>query len=269
MSAPTPTFHPPASSATRRRGRVLGFSIASAVTAVIALGFLAVGGALLYLDVKKDEDGYYTTSSERFDTSSYAITSGNLDVDLDGAEELVDDTSVGRVRLHAESNDDKPVFVGIARSADVARYLHGTAHTTVTDIDDGPFGASFDPTYRDSRGDGRPAPPAERDIWTASVSGTGEQSLEWKVRDGDWSVVVMNADASRGVDASLTAGAKLPFVAAVGWTSLGVGAFGAVAAAALLLLGFRGPRGDRPDPIGVGASHRARDTGAASGRIHR
>src|SRR3712207_1460320 len=105
-----------APSPARRRGRVIGFSIAAALTAVIALGFLAAGGALLYADAEKDDDGYYTTSSERFHTGAYAITSGSFGLDLDGAEELIDDAGLGRFRLHAASNGDERVFVGIARS---------------------------------------------------------------------------------------------------------------------------------------------------------
>jgi hypothetical protein len=143
------------------------------------------------------------------------------------------------------------VFVGVARTDDVDRYLRGTAYTTVTDIDADPFGVWFDPSYRDSTGEARPAPPAKRDFWAASASGAGEQSVEWKVRDGDWSVVVMNADGSRGVDTSVSAGAKLPFVGPAGWTSVGVGLFAAVTAGALLLVGLRGPRRDNPAPTAV------------------
>ena len=254
MSAPT--FHQPPRPPARRR-RIVGFSIASAFAGVIALAFLAAGGALLYVDAKKDDDGYYTTSTEPLRSGTYALASGPLDLDFDGAEALVDETDFGRVRLHAESNGGEPVFVGIARSEDVARYLRGTAHTTVTEIDGGAFGVSFDPTYRDAAGDRRPATPAGRDLWVASATGPGKQSLEWKARDGDWSVVVMNADASRGVDTSVSAGAKLPFIGPLGWTSLGVGAFAAVTAAALLLLGFRGPRHGAPAPVAVGTAQPA------------
>src|SRR5918995_39391 len=167
MSAPT--FHQPTSPPSRRR-RVIGFSIASAVTGLVSLAFLASGGALLYLDSEKDGDGYYTTSTERFHTDSHAIASGPLDLDFDGAGALLDETDFGRVRLHAESNGGEPVFVGIARSDDVDRYLRGTAHTTVTEIDGGPPPGGGAPAatppgasaLRGSRGRGRggraPAP---------------------------------------------------------------------------------------------------------------
>src|SRR5918993_932934 len=158
MSAPT--FHQPPRPPARRR-RIVGFSIASALAGVVALAFLAAGGALLYADAKKDDDGYYTTSTEQLQTGAYALASGPLDLDFDGAE----------------ANGGEPVFVGIARSEDVARYLRGTAHTTVTEIDGGAFGVSFDPTYHDAAGDPRPATPAGRDLWVASATGPGKQSL--------------------------------------------------------------------------------------------
>ena len=246
-----PTFvqPPPPPPAHRRRGRVVGFSIASAVAGLIALAFLAAGAALLYVDFKKDDAGYYTTSSERFNSNSYAIASGNVDLDLDGAGDLVDDVGLGRVRLHAQPNGDQPVFVGIARTSQVKRYLGNTDHTVVTDISGGgPFGDDFDPQYRDEAGSRRPVAPAKSDIWAASASGSGEQTVEWKVRDGDWSIVVMNADGSRGVDTDMSAGAKLPFVGPAGWTSLGVGILATIGAAALLLVGLRGPKDDSPAP---------------------
>jgi hypothetical protein len=246
MTEPTFVQSPP-TPPSRGRGRLIGFSIASATAGLLALAFLAAGAGLLYVDAKKDDDGYYTTSTERFHAGSYAIASG--DVDLDGAGDIVDDIGLGRVRLHAQSNGDKPVFIGIARSEDADRYLRGTDHTIVTDIDGGgPFGDDFDPEYRSEPGARRPAPPARSDIWAASSTGTGEQTVEWKIRDGNWSIVVMNADASRDVDSDISAGAKLPFVGPAGWTSLGIGIFAAVTSAALLLLGFRGPKDQRPAP---------------------
>ena len=45
--------------------------------------------------------------------------------------------------------------------------------------------------------------------------------MTWKVRDGDWSVVIMNADGSAGVDAGVRAGADVPFLAPAGWMTGG------------------------------------------------
>ena len=111
------------------------------------------------------------------------------------------------MRLQATSRDDKPVFVGVARTADADRYLEGTRHTDITDVDYDPF----DPSYRDFDGKA-PARPVEQDIWAASTHGEGTQTLDWKAREGDWTVVVMNEDGSAGVDTGVRAGAKLGFL---------------------------------------------------------
>ena len=112
------------------------------------------------------------------------------------------------------------MFVGIARTDDVSAYLADVSHTTVTDLDYEPFEAS----YRPQAGERSPATPADERIWAASTQGAGPQTLTWEAEDGDWSVVVMNADGSPGVQADISAGAKLPFLTAVGWSALGGGA---------------------------------------------
>ena len=47
----------------------------------------------------------------------------------------------------------------------------------------------------------------------------GTQTVTWKVREGDWSVVLMNADGSRGVIAEVDLGAKLSFLL---WVAIGL-----------------------------------------------
>ena len=86
----------------------------------------------------------------------------------------------------------------VARTADVTRYLSKAGHELVTDLDYSPFSAD----YRRLGGDGKPAPPAEQRFWEASAHGSGRQTVTWDVDDGVPSIVVMNADASRGVDAA-------------------------------------------------------------------
>ncbi len=53
-----------------------------------------------------------------------------------------------------------------------------------------------------------PSHPPTRNIWAASQQGSGTQTMNWEIEDGDWSVVVMNADGSLGVDADISAGAE-------------------------------------------------------------
>jgi hypothetical protein len=67
----------------------------------------------------------------------------------------------------------------------------------------------------------------------------------------------MNENASRTVDAEVSAGAKVPFLATAGWVSVGAGVVLLAAGSAALVLGLRRPR-DRagaPDrPVATAAA---------------
>jgi hypothetical protein len=238
----------PAGTRTAKRGRSAGTKIAAlttaAILALLSFGFLAAGGALLWADGHKDEQGYFSTDSERFSTSTYALTNDEIDVDADLPGWIVDDDRFGTLRLEVTPRTDKPVFVGIAPTPDVDAYLRHTAHASVTDVDYSPFHAE----YRTHRG-GRPATaPSEQSFWAASAQGSDMQTVRWDVESGSWSIVVMNADGSKRVDAGVSAGAKVPFVSAIAWGSIGTGVLLAAAAVGLLLVGSRAPRPSTPAP---------------------
>lgn len=140
----------------------------------------------------------------------------------------------GRIRLQVTSRTGSPVFVGIGRPAAVSGYLRHAADDVVTDV-------SYSPFHMDRHAvpGGRPSRPGEQRFWAASASGGGRQTLDWRVRSGRWAVVVMNADGRRHVDADVRAAVKVPFLTAVGWTSLGIGLLLAAAAAGLGVVGLR------------------------------
>jgi hypothetical protein len=236
------------STPTRSAGRIAA-AVAGALAAVLALGAFAVGGVLLYADGHKGHDGYLTSASHRFHTDTYALATDHIDLDGDAPDWAVDGSGLGHVRVRATSNAGKPVFVGIARTRDVEAYLRTAAHATVTDVDYGAFD-HFRPSYR-THGGTRPAPPAQQRFWTASTSGPGSRTLDWKARDGSWSVVVMNADGSQRVDTAVKVGTNAPWLSAAAWTSIGLGALIAAIAAALLVAGVRPPRAPREPAAGV------------------
>jgi hypothetical protein len=168
---------------------------------------------LLYGNSKKDDDGYLSTGSHRLHTSTSALATDDLDIETLGSGWLIDEDSYGKLKLTAKSNDGKPVFVGIARTRDVEDYLGGMDHTTLRDVDFAPFEAD----YREHPAERSPAAPASRPIWVASSQGDGRQTVKWDVKHGNWSIVVMNADGSRSVDADVSAGADLPILGDAGW----------------------------------------------------
>lgn len=211
---------------------------AAGVIALVATLLLAVGAVSLWGNAQRDDDGYISTDRGHVSTTSYALTSDNMDIDTDAPDWLLDGEDLGKVRLSAQSRDGKPLFVGVARTDDVQRYLAHTDYTTVTDFDTSPFRAE----YADHAGASAPLLPAESSIWDTSVHGDGNQRLEWNVKPGNWSVVVMNADGSRSVDTTVSAGAKLSFLQPLGWASIGGAAVLLLAAGGLLYLGVRPPR---------------------------
>jgi len=66
------------------------------------------------------------------------------------------------------------------------------------------------PVYRHRAGVAPSTPPTATDIWVASASGRGRQSLTWSLESGDWTIVVMNADGSARVAADVAIGATVP-----------------------------------------------------------
>jgi hypothetical protein len=236
----------------RSTGARIVLLVSAGLASVMAVGALGLGALALWGESEKDERGYLSTDSESFAAGTHAIATENLDLDLDGAEELVDSTGYGDIRLDVESQSGKPLFAGIARTDQVSSYLAGVSHTLVTDVDYDPFEASYD---RQS-GERSPAAPGDERIWAASTQGSGPQTLTWDVEDGDWSIVVMNADGSPGVRADVSAGAKLPYLTEIGWSAIGGGAILLLTAAGLVVLAVRPPRN---------RSHKTQAAGVAPG----
>jgi len=226
-------------------GRIAAL-VSAAVVGLLAFGFVAAGGALLWGNAQKDDQGYFATGSDQFQTRTYALATENLDVDADLPGFLSADSRYGDIRLRVTPHADKPVFVGIARTQDVDAYLSDTAHATVTDVNYSPFSADY-ATHAGSRPVGVPS--AQR-FWVASAQGADRQTVSWNVEKGNWSVVVMNADASKGVDAGVSAGARVPYLATIAWVSIGIGVVLVAGAAALLYAGVRPPR-VRPEPAAL------------------
>ena len=73
----------------------------------------------------------------------------------------------------------------------------------------------------------------------ASESGAGEQVLDWELEDGDWKIVVMNADGSAGVASDLRIGAELDWLTRISVGFLLVGVLFVLGAAGLIYVGAR------------------------------
>jgi hypothetical protein len=225
------------------KGSRIALIVTGAIASLIATALVAGGALALWGDSLKDNDGYLKTDTERFSADTRALATDNLDVDLGDADWVAESEDLGKVKVTAESRDGRRVFVGIARTSDVERYLANVAYTTVDDVEVAPFSAD----YTRHAGHRHPVSPEHAGIWAESSQGSGRQSIDWKVADGDYSVVVMNADGSLGVDADVSAGANVPFLDELGWSAIGSGAFALIIGIALIALAVRrSPSGVAP-----------------------
>jgi hypothetical protein len=219
-------------------GSRIALTITGAIASLIAIALVAGGALALWGDSQKDDDGYLRTDTARFTADTRALATDNVDVDLGDADFMAHSDDLGKVTVSAQSRDGKPVFVGIARTSDVERYLANVPYTTVNDIDVDPFDAD----YERHAGQRHPVSPEHAGIWQASSNGQGKQTIDWDIDDGDYSVVVMNADGSLGVDADVSTGANIPFLDDLGWSAIGSGAFALILGLGLIALAVRRPR---------------------------
>lgn len=102
-----------------RPHRVVLLALGS-IAALLGLALTAAGGVLVGIHAtQRDGDGYYTTSTERFDTPTYALTSEDiqLHVDADGRDwgPLGD---IGTARIEAQSAQGAAIVGGRRRPAD-------------------------------------------------------------------------------------------------------------------------------------------------------
>ena len=127
------------------------------------------------------------------------------------------------IRVEGVAAGPGTLFMGIAPADAVAGYLDGVAHDEITEWDSTQDDIEY-VVYTRKEGATDPAAPGTEGFWVASVSGSGEQALDWTVERGEWTLVIMNADGSPGVSADVRFGvATLSVLFPIGLASLVVG----------------------------------------------
>ena len=223
MTTQTPTYDP---AKAKRTGRVIGGGLLATVGAVVALGaggVLALGGS----------DGTFSSGHRDVSTKTAALISEPAK--LNDTKDVTDVLGQPSVRINADSiRSDRNLFVGIGPKAQVDRYLAGAPVDTVHDFSVEPW--NLDKSARE--GTAKPKPPATQSFWVAKSAGS-TAALDWKVRDGNWRVVVMNADGSRGVATMSEFEVQIPHLATLAWIALGLGLTGLAGGIALIAVPSR------------------------------
>ena len=206
-------------------GRVTALVI-GCVLGLVSLGFLGAGGTVLWADRTQRDGGYITTDLHEFSTSASALVTDRTDLGTPWTGWAYAPALLDKVRIRVTPvNSNQAVFVGIAPSAQVDRYLAGVSHTVITDIWSN--GQEFVGGARS------PSAPGAQDFWVASSSGRGTRTVEWDPTNGSWTVVVMNVEGQPGIDVRADLGATIPSLL---WVAVGLLIAGAVFLAGALLL---------------------------------
>ena len=216
-----------------RTGRMIGGGVLATVGAVLALG----GGGILALG---GSDGEFSSGHRDVSTSTSALVSEVATIN--GTAGVTDVLGHPKVRISADAvQGDKPVFVGVGPKTEVDRYLAGAQIDRVTDFEVDPW--SLDKTRVE--GTSKPKPPATQSFWVAKSSGT-TASIDWKVRDGNYRVVVMNADGSRGVATQSRFEVQVPHLSTVAIAMLIVGLITVGGGIAMMVPAMRGGGSAKP-----------------------
>jgi hypothetical protein len=198
-----------------------GGSTARTLTAVLMYVLSAIfilgGAASLIVDSTRRDEAGFLLNTESFELSDpeYAVVATPQEL-LDYGEEVrVFRAVAGALAVSVRSQDETPVFIGVAATAKVQQYLSGG---------------------------GSPDAPTEQAFWRTSAVGTGSQVIRLRPTEEDLTIVVMNAEAQRGVAVDATIGVQF---AGLKWSAVILLLIGVALAVATALLTRRRsvPRG--------------------------
>lgn len=253
-SPPTPS--PPTYSAGPPRTNPLHWVLLILGVLLTMLGLiLSVLGAVALSAESTQRDGQYITfETQEVQTTGYALVTPSVTLDLDegGDPQLPSSEELASVRVRVTSIiPDQEIFVGIGPADEVSTYLQSVPYSSLEDMSWQTSGFDMDwPSRSDVRiervteGTETPTDPTAEAFWVQSASGSGAQEVTWDLEPGEWSLVIMNADASRPVWVEIQPGVRSDvaeqFTGAVGPGLLLAGLLTTAVGIVLLLFGARG-----------------------------
>ena len=122
-------------------------------------------------------------------------------------------------------------FVGIGRAADVDRYLAGVTTETVSSLSGDPYKI----TGISHGSQGTAQPPAAQHFWVAQATSTRAAEINWKIRDGQYRVVIMSANGHGGFATTSAVAVTLPHIARYALVALILGLLIAAGGTVLLI----------------------------------
>ena len=215
---------------------ILGLASLVVVTGVVLAAVFGSGNGL-------------ATGPHAVSTSTRALVSSVAEIDgLSRAP-----SGLGQARIEVDAtvrSGGTGVFLGVGRAEDVDRYLAGADVDVVRDFEVSPFRLST----QHRPGGAVLAAPGDQSFWAARAEArSGTARLSWPVQDGDYRVVLMNADGSPGVDVDGRFAVVVPSAFGISMTVLATGLVLGLVGLVLLTLGLTAPRSPRPRAPWTGA----------------
>ena len=207
---------------------------------LLAIGLIIGGGTILWSQsALTDQAGYMITPLTRLNVASYAIVEDKIDIPMNSGWMMNPSTSnIISLKISVTSNDQVPIFVGIAKQPQAQSYLNNvnidklvSYSWTSSSLNDEA------PVYETITGGAPSSLPTAQSFWVAKSSGAGTQSITWTPASGEYWVVVMNADGSKMVDVNAQVGARVTILRWVGWGLLIGGLLVALAGVAAIYFG--------------------------------
>jgi hypothetical protein len=195
----------------------------------------------------RDSDGYYIDDPYTLSAPSRAIVTDEVDILKGVYAPFADDAFVMFItaepeefRMQGTAAGSHSLFMGVAPSGAVDRYLEGVAHDEIAEVERHDESKEIlDVRYTPHGGAGTPDAPGAETFWAASVEGPGLQTLDWTLESGDWTAVIMNADASSEVKAEVAFGAAPQFdIESIGRTASAAALIALVGGGALVVYGL-------------------------------
>jgi hypothetical protein len=224
-------------------GRIVSV-VAGTVLVLMSLGSLTAGVGTFIVNGSARDGGYVTSLDRSVSSNGYAVVVDQVVLEAAGRDSSLPARLIGDVRARVAGVGSTPVFVGIASSSAVSTYLGGVSRDVLLDMPGSRMmGNGWVRDHMDSwgpmatqPGTSPSGPPAAQGFWAEQSSGVGTQSITWRPREGTWALVVMNADGSPSVNATVDVGATVPWLPWLGGGLLALGLVLAVAGALLILV---------------------------------
>ena len=220
----------------------IGVLLLAVLLLIVSFGLIMGGTSLRSIQsIMSDEEGFIISHTQRVQVPSYAIVVEDMDFDIDPIALRWFERQGGFLRFKVvtvSNNPDKEIFIGVARQADAYSYINPMEYHEISNFNMGweNYSRTSQLRYILHPGDPPSSPPTVFSYWIVQGAATGQQTLTWEPESGSYYLVMMNSDASEGIDADVRVGVEVPFFAGIGNILLTAGIF--IGAISVLMLYF-------------------------------